>query len=408
MSKHNIMLFWGLTLALWSGSSLAATDTDAAAATATTTTQAASAFAASAATAAATNTSAASASTAAPLSVAPLSAKEILADPLFKANKELHTLQQQCLAQDQVSCLTLAMFFEGQEKIPQGQYWYEQACNLHNAAACNRLATQLAHGIGPFPPEPTRALKFHRQACELNHEQACISAGLAYYQGLGVESDLSQALELFIKASKLQSSHGALLAGVFYQKGLGIPADPAQALNYFKQACALQNGEGCFEAAHLYAGDINEPKTPLETKIAINEGFREVTNSDSNAAATANADTNDNSTTAPDSAPAITPIAPAAPTKPALSAEPVASAESIAAAVPAEPAVPKDFAAATAFLEKGCELNHGNSCFALGQQYLHGLGKKQDTAQAKQLFNKACTLESAKACAYAATLKEQN
>lgn len=334
MSKYNVMLFWGLNLALCSGASLATTDFEASTATSVTTADTKITFDPH------TTTS------------ATLSTEAILADPLFTANKELNTLQKQCLAQDHVSCLTLAMFFEGQKKFPQGQYWYEQACNLNNAAACNRLATQLANGIGPIQADQPRALKFYRQACELKHEQSCTQAGLAYYQGLSVEIDLSQALEFFTKASKLQSPQGSLFAGVFYQKGLGVPADPTQALSYFKQACDLHNGAGCFEAAKLLAGNIaTETATPPESSTT---DIKDTTKTASN-----------NTT------------------------------------------IPKDFAAATALLEKGCGLKHNDSCFALGQQYLHGLGKNQDTTKAKQLFNKACKLKSAKACAYATSLKDQ-
>lgn len=329
MSKHHVILLWGLTLALWSNTSLATTDPASTAAVATTT-----------ATTAAT----------------PFSNEAILSDPIFEASKDLSDLKKQCLAQEQISCLTLAMFFEGQKKFPQDQYWYKQACNLNNAAACHRLALQLAGGIGLTQPDLTRALKFQRQACELKHEQACTHAGLAYYQGHGVEVNLKQALEFFTKASTLNSPQGSLFTGLFYQKGLGVNADQAQALNYFKQACDLKYGAGCFEAANLLSGSIDPETHTAETNTA-----------EATTTTTTTASTTDTPST-----------------------------------------VTKDFAAATALLEKGCELNHAESCLALGQQYLHGLGKPQDTTQAQQLFTKACDLKSTKACAYAASLKEQN
>jgi hypothetical protein len=65
---------------------------------------------------------------------------------------------------------------------------------------------------------------------------------------------------------------------------------------------------------------------------------------------------------------------------------------------------PKDARAARRAFERGCSLDNGEACFALGVALHQGDGGVVDRARALEVWTRACTLDFANACVNAASM----
>lgn len=222
--KKDLALLWGLTLTLFS------TIVCAEPAVSTTTAPAADVTDAATATATTTAAAASSDSTSAP------TAEEILNDPVIKATPALQELVAQCQKDDQISCLTMAMFYERQQKVSYGNYWLERACNLGSAISCVKLSSNLvkAYKNTQQTSDGELALVFYGKACDLNEAVACVIAGRAYQTGNFGLKDEAKAVQFFVRASELHDAMGALSAGRCYQEGIGVTVDNKQSAPNFR------------------------------------------------------------------------------------------------------------------------------------------------------------------------------
>ena len=247
--KKDLALLWGLTLTIFS--------TIVCAEPAVSTTTAPAADVTDAATATATTKTTADASSD---SNSALTAEEILNDPAIKETPALQELVAQCQKDDQISCLTMAMFYERQQKVSYGNYWLERACNLGSAISCVKLGSNLV-----------KAYKNTQQTSD--GELALVFYGKAAYQtgNFGLK-DEAKAVQFFVRASELHDAMGALSAGRCYQEGIGVTVDNKQALEHFSRACDLQNGYGCYKAAHLYAIGAGVEKSVDQSSAFLEKG----------------------------------------------------------------------------------------------------------------------------------------
>ncbi|HFN3310420.1 TPA: tetratricopeptide repeat protein [Campylobacter lari] len=66
------------------------------------------------------------------------------------------------------------------------------------------------------------AIKYYKQACDLNNGFGCFSLGFIYGDGLGVKKDNFKAAELYQKACDLNEGSGCSNLGVAYENGYGV------------------------------------------------------------------------------------------------------------------------------------------------------------------------------------------
>ncbi|EAJ0341835.1 sel1 repeat family protein [Campylobacter lari] len=95
------------------------------------------------------------------------------------------------------------------------------------------------------------AIKYYKQACDLNNGDGCSNLGFMYANGQGVKKDNFKAVELYVKACNLNDGAGCSNLGVMYALGKGVRKDTSKALEYFGKACDLKNDLGCQAYAKL-------------------------------------------------------------------------------------------------------------------------------------------------------------
>ncbi|MBF7048914.1 sel1 repeat family protein [Campylobacter volucris] len=95
------------------------------------------------------------------------------------------------------------------------------------------------------------AMKYCKQACDLNSGISCSNLGVMYEDGKGAEKDNFKAVEFYQKACKLNDNVGCSHLGYMYANGYGIKKDNFKAINFFQKACDLRDDLGCQNYARL-------------------------------------------------------------------------------------------------------------------------------------------------------------
>lgn len=94
----------------------------------------------------------------------------------------------------------LANFYydEHNEKINEAINIYEKLISKSEFVGdCNsKLSKIYEKGIGKITPDPARSLSYLEAGTKDSHLYCCMTLGLKYYRGDGVEKDISKAIEL--------------------------------------------------------------------------------------------------------------------------------------------------------------------------------------------------------------------
>ena len=85
--------------------------------------------------------------------------------------------------------------------------------------------------------------------CAKNNFESCLSLGIRFNFGIGVDQDKSKSLNLYEKACHGRYAHGCFNLGLSFEIGRGVPQDKSKALELYEQACNFKEKKGC----ELYA-----------------------------------------------------------------------------------------------------------------------------------------------------------
>ncbi len=92
----------------------------------------------------------------------------------------------------------------------------------------------------------SKARKYFEKACDLNISGGCGALGvLYYYNGEGVEKNLTKAAYFYSKACELKDGWGCSFLGGLYYNGDGVKQDSKKATALFKKACKLGYKKAC-------------------------------------------------------------------------------------------------------------------------------------------------------------------
>lgn len=94
----------------------------------------------------------------------------------------------------------------------------------------------------PSPPEPTEPLAETRRLAEEGDAEAHYKLGSAYYWGLGVARDFTEAARWLRKAADAGSGSAAEQIGYLYYEGVGVPQDYAEAVKWLRKCTLPENG----------------------------------------------------------------------------------------------------------------------------------------------------------------------
>ena len=88
--------------------------------------------------------------------------------------------------------------------------------------------------------------------------------GVAYYNGHGVEKDISSAIEWYEEADKVGSGSGSRALGLIYLFGNGVEKNLELAAKYMKRGAEAENAEAQFNLGVMYYNGEGVEKNPTE------------------------------------------------------------------------------------------------------------------------------------------------
>lgn len=135
-----------------------------------------------------------------------------------------------------------------------------------------------ADTVGPARPSPENNIRMVRELAARGNAVSQYYLGFAYYKGVGVEQDFTQAFEWIAKAAEQGLSDAQYNLGVMYSTGEGTEKDENKAIEWFLKA-AEQDHAGAQHAlgtAYLQGGrNLPQNKEAAATwfQKAAEQGF---------------------------------------------------------------------------------------------------------------------------------------
>ncbi len=148
------------------------------------------------------------------------------------------------------------------EKATPALTYFDKACTLGQDDACANVAVIEVNGLGDHKPNPERALKFAKVACDRKNAFACGILGMMYVRGMGVAEDAIAGVKLLTSSCEANEPAGCGYLAVCYYEGRGVARDEAKAAELFRKACDGGNGQACRALGELATPDSNKQAAP--------------------------------------------------------------------------------------------------------------------------------------------------
>ena len=137
--------------------------------------------------------------------------------------------------------------------------WYRKAAEAGMAAAQNNLGDLYYQGDG-LEQDMTEAMKWYREAAGQDYARSQRSLGLMYLYGDGVEEDAAEAKRWFREAAKAireiaerDNAAAQYDLGVMYQHGHGVGRSDEEARRWFLKAAEQDHVWANYELGRIYA-----------------------------------------------------------------------------------------------------------------------------------------------------------
>src|SRR5580704_17322415 len=92
-----------------------------------------------------------------------------------------------------------------------------------------------------------KAYTLHDTACSGGDYSQCVSLGIDYETGRGVDKDVSKAAPLYDSGCTHGVMTGCANLGQLLDRGAGVPKDPVKAAGLYKKACDGGESLGCYD-----------------------------------------------------------------------------------------------------------------------------------------------------------------
>lgn len=156
----------------------------------------------------------------------------------------------------------MAIFAKAKMQEETGQFQqafntYLQSSQSGNPEANFRLGLIYETGEGHVGQDYTQAVIYYERAAKYGHIKAMANLGNLYYNGLGVEQNLPEALRYFQKAAEKESPAAINSLGVMYLRGEGgLPKDLKTAFLYFSRAAYYGDETAYNNLGNMYFNGI--------------------------------------------------------------------------------------------------------------------------------------------------------
>ncbi len=178
-------------------------------------------------------------------------------ETLFPATDRFH---EGCADGDAEQCYWLGRIWSGYhshhgvEQDPEkGQAFFKLGCELGSDAACGL--------VQPPKLSPEEAFADAMEGCANGDGAHCYSVGYSYVMGRGVERDTPKGLDFLGQACGSGYGHGCFFTARLYEEGRHVPADAGRALAYHDRACDAGWSQSCTHLAGLYADGLGVPQS---------------------------------------------------------------------------------------------------------------------------------------------------
>jgi TPR repeat protein len=127
------------------------------------------------------------------------------------------------------------------ERAPLGSDQLIQRAEAGDPWAQLNLGAAYDNGMGGFPLDPVRAVKWYRIAAEAGLAEAQFNLAHCLATGNGTRRSDSEALTWMLRAAEQGLASAQYLAGVMYLEGLGTPVDRDHSYDWLRRASAAGN-----------------------------------------------------------------------------------------------------------------------------------------------------------------------
>jgi len=173
-------------------------------------------------------------------------------------------LEGRCAAGDKVYCFWLAGALRAgssgiSRDVKRALSLYARACDAGNPPDCFEAGTLYA-AEADAPIDFPRAAALFDRACTLNREKFgagpqeypgyCERAGLSYLDERA--RNVPRAVELLTRTCELESTESCARLGALYLDGTLLPQDPAHAFRLLKKACDDAAPLACYQLGSMY------------------------------------------------------------------------------------------------------------------------------------------------------------
>jgi hypothetical protein len=127
-----------------------------------------------------------------------------------------------------------------------------KAAEQGDATAQVKMGRAYFLGLG-VPKDATEALKWYRKAAEQGEPNAQVTLGFMYEKGQGVAQDYPEAVGWYRKAAEQGNAIAQFNLGVMYDRGQGVAQDYPEAVRWYRKAAEQGNANAQFNLGVMYS-----------------------------------------------------------------------------------------------------------------------------------------------------------
>ncbi|MHA3915119.1 tetratricopeptide repeat protein [Halovulum sp. GXIMD14793] len=266
--------------------------------------------------------------------------------------------------------------------------YYDFACVLQDDVSCLAMAS-LFDTDGQIGRRPSRVSEYLRKSCDLNNALACSRLAFGHHDGAFGPSDWAVASVFFKRACDLGMARACLVRAMQFKDGIWLQQDYAQDRQLFESSCDLGSAGGCDWLGLMLSGGLGGKRDARRANIL----FEDACSMGSGHGCWDRVDAYLNQPPPLQNHAAALKWA-----QRGCKLDSGPSCNALGVILTGQDGVETDLQAATEAYRKGCSLQNGFACSNLGDIYASGKGVTPDLDLAHTLVARGCSLGAGPGC----------
>jgi len=161
-----------------------------------------------------------------------------------------------------------------QRKAEQtNELWYKHMTTQSPKTVCPDPLSCIMRGLEAREfRDYAKAAFFFDMACRRRELKGCVSLGVLYSHGRGVDQNKRKAFKLFQKSCRGGHISGCTNLGVMYEDGAGVKKNHRKAIKLYTKACNQGYGKACGNLGVIFYADGDKARGALYDARACEEG----------------------------------------------------------------------------------------------------------------------------------------